>query len=268
MTNKYPLLVCRPDYYQVEYQINPWMRELNVVKQAQAIAQWEALQTAIIECGGEPVGIEPQPQLPDMPFTANGGMVIGQRFFVSRFKYPQRQPEEHWFAKWFGEHGYEVITLDEGYFEGSGDAMIMGKYIIGGYGWRTDPAFYQQLQRYVDYEILTCRLTDARFYHLDTCFLPVSDTRALCYLPAMDPATLQMLRDHDIDLIGIPEEDALRFAANAVKIGRHIIMPADCPATKEILESLGFTVHEVSMSEFMYAGGACRCLTLPLSPSS
>jgi arginine dihydrolase len=266
--NKYPLLVCRPDYYQVEYQINPWMRELNVVKHAQAMTQWQTLRTTIIQCDGEPVDIEPQPQLPDMPFTANGGMVIGQRFFVARFKHPQRQPEEQWFSKWFSEHGYEVIALDDGRFEGSGDAMIMGKYIIGGYGWRTDLAFYRQLQRYVDYEILTCQLMDARFYHLDTCFLPVTDTQALCYLPAINHTALQMLRDHGIELIDIPDDEALRFAANAIKIGHHIIMPTDCPMTKKTLESLGFTVHEVLMSEFMYAGGACRCLTLPLTLSA
>ncbi|NKB46338.1 MAG: amidinotransferase [Legionellales bacterium] len=262
--NQQTLLMCHPNYYQVEYQINPWMRQLNIVKQAQALTQWQALQMAIEDCGGTIEYIEPQPKLPDMTFTANGGLVVGRQFFVSRFKYEQRQAEAAWFAQWFDQHGYQVIELDGGCFEGNGDAMIMGESIIGGYGWRTDPTVYTALAQNVNYAVVTCELVDPRFYHLDTCFLPISETQALCYLPALSEASVQRLTNHHITLIDIPLEEAQHFAANAIKINQHMIIPSNCPATQAILESLQFTVHCVDMTEFIYAGGACRCLTLPL----
>jgi len=33
---------------------------------------------------------------------------------------------------------------------------------------------------------------------------------------------------------------------------------------RKILENKGFSVHQVSVSEFMKSGGACKCLCMPI----
>jgi N-dimethylarginine dimethylaminohydrolase len=40
------LLVCPPDYFSIDYEINPWMRRSNVVAPERAIQQWHRLDAA------------------------------------------------------------------------------------------------------------------------------------------------------------------------------------------------------------------------------
>ena len=71
--------MCPPDYFKVEYVINPWMdgneSHMNLDR---ARAQWEILRWSISQVA-DVVTIEPKPGLPDMVFTANAGVVYGNR---------------------------------------------------------------------------------------------------------------------------------------------------------------------------------------------
>src|SRR5262249_56151381 len=68
-------LLCRPRFYGVEYVINPWM-EGNIGRTDGELArrQWETLAEALAARAALSF-IEPVPGLPDMPFTANAGLV-------------------------------------------------------------------------------------------------------------------------------------------------------------------------------------------------
>ena len=61
------------------------------------------------------------------------------------------------------------------------------------------------------------------------------------------------------------EADALRFACNAVNVGRKIVLNQISDELREQLESLGFCVEQVLLTEFLKAGGAAKCLALRLS---
>ena len=178
------LLVCPPDYFQIDYEINPWMRRENGVDPARAVRQWQALMTVLEQDVG--VGVErmqPVQGLPDLVFTANAGVVVGRRALVSRFRYPERQREEAHFARWFGERGYEVLTLDPSlYFEGAGDLLGFPDTWFGGYRQRSDIRAFPKLSEIFQREIIPLELIDSRFYHLDTCFCPLSGGDLL-YLP-------------------------------------------------------------------------------------
>ena len=119
------LLVCPPDHYRIAYEINPWMRVERAANPHIARVQWEALVSILEkECGAVLEQVEPVAGLPDMVFTANAGVVAGRSVILSRFRYPERQPEEEQFARWFEAHGYAVIRLPhECSFEGAGDLL-------------------------------------------------------------------------------------------------------------------------------------------------
>jgi N-dimethylarginine dimethylaminohydrolase len=105
-----------------------------------------------------------------------------------------------------------------------------------------------------------------RFYHLDTCFCPLSGGELLYYPSAFDPYAQTVLSDRipkDRQMI-VPEAEAFRFACNAVCIGRHVVLPDGCPDTMKQLEERGYHVHPVPLDEFMKAGGSAKCLTLAL----
>ena len=83
----------------------------------------------------------------------------------------------------------------------------------------------------------------------------------MIYPKAFDEDKISFLKSK-FELLEVVQEDALKFACNAVLIENDIIIPAGCSTTKELLESKGYKVHETDMSEFIKAGGACKCLTM------
>ena len=85
--------MCRPDWFNVEYVINPWMEgHVGRVDRAVARAQWEAFHAIVSEHAGIEL-VPPREGLPDMTFAANAGLVHERTFIPSRFRFAQRSPE-------------------------------------------------------------------------------------------------------------------------------------------------------------------------------
>ena len=63
--------------------------------------------------------------VPDLVFTANAGLVSGDRFVPSHFRHPERQPETPVFAAWFDGRRLRACGAlpDELDHEGAGDAL-------------------------------------------------------------------------------------------------------------------------------------------------
>jgi N-dimethylarginine dimethylaminohydrolase len=263
------LLVCPPNYYRISYEINPWMRVERAANPYVARVQWDALAAVLEkECGATLERVEPAAGLPDMVFTANAGVVAGRRVLLSRFRYPERRPEEERYARWFEAHGYTVVRLPRDlFFEGAGDLLGNHDALFGGYLQRTDLRAYQFVQAALDREIYPLALVDPRFYHLDTCFCPLAGGEVLWFPGAFDGHGQTLIRDRApaSRRIEVPEEEAVRFACNAVNIGTQIVIPEGCPRTMKKLEACGYQAHAVCLSEFIKAGGAAKCLTLALS---
>jgi N-dimethylarginine dimethylaminohydrolase len=262
------LLMCPPDYYGIEYEINPWMRVSNQSNGDRARTQWQALtQVLEKEIGAKLEFMEPVPGLPDLVFTANAGVLHDGKAVPSRFRHPERQREERHFIDWFTNKGYEVINLDaEIYFEGAGDLLEFPEFWIGGYRQRSDIRAYDQLSTIFQKKILPVELVDQRFYHLDTCFCPLSNGELLYFPPAFDTYAQTVIASHveQNKRFAVPSSEGERFACNAVCIDRHVVLPIGCPETMEWLTQQGYTPHPVELDEFLKAGGSAKCLTLAL----
>ena len=214
--------------------------------------------------------IDPAAGVPDMVFTANAGVVLGDKFVLSRFRHAERQGEEPHFAKWFGEHGFEVVTLPpDMYFEGAGDALLdRGLPLLWlGHGHRSNEASAPLLADSLDIEVQPLRLVNERFYHLDTCFCPLEGGYLMYYPEAFDAASQAHIaaRVPAERRIVVADADAFNFACNAVNTGSSIFLNRASVALTGQLKSHGFTVHQTSLTEFMKAGGSAKCLTLKLT---
>ena len=262
------LLVCPPDFFGIEYEINPWMRISNRVDREQAIRQWHGLMNVFERDVG--VALErmtPVAGLPDLVFTANAGIVVGRTAVISRFRYPERQREEVEFENWFRGHGYDVMTLEPDlFFEGAGDLLGFPGYWFGGYRQRSDVHVFPLLSDRFHREIIPLELVDGRFYHLDTCFCPLSGGELLYFPPAFDRygQTAIAERIPTERRLPVPEEEALKFSCNAVCIQNHVVLPSGCPMTEQMLQAKGYRTHTVPLDEFMKSGGSAKCLTLAL----
>src|SRR5213595_3908021 len=103
------LLLCPPDHYGIEYEINPWMDKTRKAVPGLPQAQWQSLRNKLEELGCEIELVAPQTGLPDMVFTANAGLAVGRKFIRSNFRHKERAGEQAFFAKWMEQRGYEVI---------------------------------------------------------------------------------------------------------------------------------------------------------------
>ena len=267
MTDTVRILMCAPHHYDVDYVINPWM-EGNIHRSSRdlAEAQWNQLYE-ILKTYATIDLVEPQPGWPDMVFAANAGLILGDTVVLSRFFHPERQGEEQYFQQWFESQGYTVHLLPKSLpFEGAGDALLdrSGGWLWAGYGFRSELDSHPYLAKWLDVEVLSLRLVDRRFYHLDTCFCPLTDGYLLYY-----PAAFDTYSNRTIELrvpaekrIPVSELDAIEFACNTVNIGRVVVMNKASDSLKQILQERGFTVVETPLTEFLKAGGAAKCLTL------
>lgn len=267
MTDPIRILMCAPDHYNVDYVINPWM-EGNIHKSSRdrAVEQWQKLYQVIKDCAVVDL-VVPAEGWPDMVFTANAGLVLGNNVVLSRFFHKERQGEEPYFKAWFADNGFTVYELPKDLpFEGAGDALFdrEGRWLWAGYGFRSELDSHPYIAKWLDTEVVSLRLIDERFYHLDTCFCPLTGGYLLYYPPAFDSYSNRVIemRIPPEKRITVAEPDAVKFACNAVNLDQTIIMNQVSQDLKSRLRAVDFQVIETPLSEFLKAGGAAKCLTL------
>lgn len=260
------ILMCPPTYYNIEYEINPWMSRLRGAEAETAKAQWENLRRTLSdECGATIELVDPVQGLPDLVFTANAGVVHHSRFILSRFRFPVRSGEEPVFAAWFRTHGFEVFELPTDiFFEGAGDALWCGEKLFAGYHFRSEIGSHAALGEILNQRVLSLQLVDPRYYHLDTCFCPLSDGTVIYYPPAFDAYGRRVIEEHVPHRIEVTDHDASRFGCNAVCVDRHVVVSAGCTRLIHDLSDAGFVCHPVNLSEYLKSGGSAKCLTLRL----
>jgi len=255
--------MCSPDYFGIEYEINPWMNVQDGSNAELARRQWQDLYQALAEMGAEIDLLAPVPGLPDLVFTANAGLVFGDLFLPSRFRFGVRQGESVHFEAWARSRGFTIVPLPEGmHFEGAGDALFCGEALFAGYRFRSDVRSHQWVGERLGVPILPMELVDPRFYHLDTCFCPLAHDTAIYYPGAFDQYGRSVLCDRVGRLIEVSPEEAIWFSCNAVVAGRTVILNQGAPKLAATLQELGFAVRPLEFSEFIKSGGSAKCLTL------
>jgi N-dimethylarginine dimethylaminohydrolase len=259
------ILMCPPDYYGIEYEINPWMSRLRQTEREVAQRQWQDLRELLERLGATISTLTPVPGLPDLVFTANAAMIYRDCAILAHFRHPQRQGEEPIDETWLASHGFTVTRApSDVYFEGAGDALFCGDTLFAGYRIRSDARGHQQIGELLGCRVIPLELVDPYYYHLDTCFCPLAPGQAIYYPAAFDEYGVKVLEHEVAELIAVPEEEARRFACNAVVVGHQVVTNTGCPRLHKELRRRGFEPHETPLDEFVKAGGSAKCLTLRL----
>jgi N-dimethylarginine dimethylaminohydrolase len=270
------VLLCRPDGYRIAYAINPHMRDaagrLRQVDPARARLQWEGLASAYRAAGLAVEIIAGDPSCPDMVFAANQTLPFrredgSKAVLLSNMHAPERRPEVAHFEAWFKSRGFDVRRLpgkEAPQFEGHGDFLWHPgrRVLFGGFGFRTAPQAPAAVAAATGIPVVPLLLVDPRFYHLDTCFMPLDDHRALLFRPALDAVSQAVVAACFEDLIEPPEEEACSgLACNAdTPDGRTVVVERSCTATIRVLSDRGFAVVPLDLSEFLKAGGSAFCM--------
>jgi N-dimethylarginine dimethylaminohydrolase len=259
-------LLCSPDHFDVTFQINPWMATERRPDRATAWRQWRGLVATLRAAGAEVFSYESQPGLPDMVFPTDVAVVAGGRFLRARFRHPERRDETAYGAAWLTRKGYEEVEWTDDpdvYLEG-GDVMAVGDVLLCGTGFRTSPSAIRHISAAHGVPVVPVPLADPRFFHLDMSFCPLDARHAICAPQAWDPAGRRAVFDLVREPLVVTGEEAQAFCANAVVIGRTVVMPACTPRIRTQLEEWGFKVLVSPVGEFLKAGGGIRCMSLDL----
>jgi N-dimethylarginine dimethylaminohydrolase len=257
--------MCPPDYYGIEYEINPWMSRSRGSTPERARKQWQQLHDTLSGLGVQVELMTPQAGLPDLVFTANAGLIFGKRFFSSRFRHEVRARETPYFDTWFAAHDYTVEHIPDGtYFEGAGDALFCGPTLFAGYRIRSDVQGHQYLAKVIRKQVLPVELVNPSFYHLDTCFCPLATGEALYYPEAFDAYGRKVIETHIPKLIAATKDEAQRFGCNAVVVGKTVVTNTGCEKLAADLKAWGYNAVAVELDEFLKSGGSAKCLTLRL----
>jgi N-dimethylarginine dimethylaminohydrolase len=263
-------LMCPPQHFGVLYEINPWMHRSVSVDPDTARAQWDRLVATLRSAGAEVVVMEPQPEVPDLVFTANAGLVNGGQFVPSHFRHPERQPETEIDAAWFAARGWRVDRLSEALdHEGAGDALPFTgpngrRVLLSGYSFRSDAPAATELSALLGCPVRSVQLVDPRLYHVDLTFCPLDSRRAIVAPLGWDAYGRKVVEALVPEPLVLTDDEALSFCANSVVVDRTVVMPSTPPRVGRVLEDWGFDVVECQVGEFLKAGGGCRCLTLAL----
>ncbi|MFC6753939.1 dimethylarginine dimethylaminohydrolase family protein [Halorubrum tibetense] len=276
------VLFSAPTHFDVDYEINPYMRP--GVDEERAAAQWESLvelfgelaDVTVFDADGvrteldEEAAVTPPEDLPDMAFCSNHALSIPgeDRFVLARMATAERRDEPAYFERWAEAAGYEVVRLHtDAPFEGCGDARWHpGRDLLwGGYGQRSELGAYRELAERFGIDVVPLELTDDAYYHLDVCFSALDETTALV-CPDAFTATGRAKLDRLFDtLIEVPAAAAQEgFACNCHAVGGELVVIQETnDATIDRLEAHGYETVGVATDEFMKAGGSVACLAFP-----
>ncbi len=264
------ILMCPPDHFTIDYVINPWMAgHEDSLSLEKAQDQWQQLHS-VVSRYADIVTIDPHPELPDMVFTANAGVVYGDKAIASHFMPMERRAEEPIFKQWFRDNHFDLLDLDEKIgFEGAGDCLLDrgGPWLWTGFGFRTEIEAHEEIRNFFEIELVSILLIDERFYHIDTCFCPLTNGFLMYHPPAFDYDSRVAIESKipPNKRIVVDTVDAGNFACNAINIDDHVILHRASKPLKARLTEAGFKVHECELSEFLKAGGSAKCLSLKLT---
>jgi N-dimethylarginine dimethylaminohydrolase len=272
-------LMCRPQHFAVTYSINPWMdpaawRDGGRALHATAVEQWQGLHRALAMHGAAIEFVTPQPGLPDLVFTANAAVVLDGKALLARFRHDERRGEEPHVAAAFdalAARGLiaEVIAPNRApALEGAGDCIwdAHRRQFWMGFGIRSDHAAHRLVEETFGVPCVPLSLADPKHYHLDTAFCALPCGTVMYYLRAFSPKALAAI--HAVTTpdqrIALDAADAVAFAANAVCVGRRILLSSCSPALAATLKERGYHVVQTPLAAFLRSGGSACCLTLRL----
>ena len=277
MTRQPSFLMTDPSLYDVAYQINPWMKpgdwSANAAANRQkAIAASAALRIALEDSGANIVMIPAEPGVPDLVFPANAAVMLDGKVLLARFRHAERSGEEPHFRRAFERlrraawRPPKIEQIDVVH-EGAGDCIwdaARQLFWVGSGPRSSAEAAGAQIAAYFGRQVVELPLATEQFYHLDTCFCPLSGGEILYYPPALTSRGARTAAGYRAPSPAdrSHREDAAAFCVNAVSLGDTIIMAEPPLALRRRLTERGYKVLGVDLAPFILSGGGAFCMTL------
>ncbi|MEH1164967.1 dimethylargininase [Micromonospora sp. CPCC 205539] len=262
VSRKRTYLMCSAEYFAVEYAINPWMDVATPVDRELAVKQWDRLRETLVGLGHEVHLLTPEQGLPDMVFAANGAFMVDGSVYGARFKHEQRAAEAAGHRAFYESQGWRFIAPNETN-EGEGDFAYLpeahGGLILAGHGFRTETPAHAEAQEALGRPVVSLRLVDPRFYHLDVALAALDDSNVVYFPGAFSVASQRVLTQLFPDAVIADAEDAMAFGINLVSDGANVVLNSEATRLAGKLKAAGYTPVPVELAELKKGGGSVKC---------
>lgn len=233
--------------------------ERTPIDATKAAAQHAKYERALAEAGLQIVRLPELADDPDAVFVEDTALLLGDHAVIARPGAPSRAAETASTADGLAPH-FELHRIERGHVDG-GDVLRIGKRLYVGRSTRTDGAgvvALAELVRPLGYEVIETELRDCLHLKTGATLAGPDASGAIVLLyceQSVDPEQFAAVEPMAVDA-GEPA------AANCVRAGDQLILPAGNPKTADRLRDRGFVVLEVDVSELQKAEAGVTCMSL------
>jgi dimethylargininase len=214
-----------------------------------------AYESALAELGVRIYSLPAEPELPDAVFIEDAALVLDEIAVMARIGAESRRAEVLNLAPVLEQFRLLRYIAAPATLDG-GDVLRIGRTLFVGRSTRTNADGIEQLKSIVapyDYEVREVGVGGC--LHLKTGATSPADGLILINRDWVDANAFE-----EYELIDLPREEPL--AANTLRIGDTVFVPASFPKTQDLLESLGLRASPLDISELQKAEAGLTCLSI------
>lgn len=232
--------------------------ELGKPDYALALKQHASYIEALKSCGVEVTVLPADENFPDSCFVEDTAVLTRKCAIITNPGAESRNREIEAMIpvikKFYPEDCIEYIQAP-GTLEG-GDVMMVGDHFYVGKSARTNEEGIRQFIAILEkYGLTGSEVELTEVLHLKTGVNYIENNNMLVSGEFITKPEFEQYNRYEI-----PAEEA--YAANCIWVNDKVIVPANFPAVKKIVEDLGYEVLTVDTSEFRKIDGGLSCLSL------
>ena len=253
-----------PDTYAPVYNRRLAQRSFSggggIAIDAAVAARQHAAYVAALQTAGVTVQtMDGDPVYYDCVFVEDTAIVWGTFAVICRMANPDRDGEQH-AVRAILSRSHTLSEVPTGGRIDGGDVLHCEDTTFVGQSSRTNEIGIDALRRFLKpFGRRVVPVPVERALHLKTAVTYLGDGTLIAARGLID---LGQMSGFQI-LATAREEDG---AANCLRVGRHLMIPAGYPATEALLtdfaERRGLSIHTLNISEFEKGGGGLTCLSL------
>jgi dimethylargininase len=217
-----------------------------------AIEQHHEYERALIELGLRVISLPAEPELPDATFVEDPLVVFDELAIITRMGAASRRGESESLASAISEFRPLRRLREPATLEG-GDVLRIGRDVFVGSTTRTNEAGIGQFRAELEpfgYRVHPVEVRGC--LHLKSACCSIGDDTMLANKDWLDLAPFRNFR-----IVNVAHDEP--GAANVLRVGDTVVMPACFAHTEQILRQEGLKIRTVDISELIKAEAAITC---------
>lgn len=224
--------------------------DLNIAREQHAAYNdaLRALNVTVIE-------LDEQAELADSVFVEDTALVFDELAIITRPGATSRQAETESIAIALAPYKKLLFIEAPGMLDG-GDVLLIDRHVYVGLSSRSNEHAVKQLSDHLmahGYRVTGLHLGEC--LHLKTAVTALDNKTVL-----LNPDWIDRALFSEYNIVEVDADEA--FAANVVRIGDALLYASTFPKTQKLIETMGYPVTCVNMSELAKAEGAVSCCSL------